>query len=180
MSRTNANIINKTTRLKIVFGLIFVCIFSTSSFAQLTITKNRDLSFGSFAVPASGGTVTVQSTQAENRTASAGVILIANAPGQSAEFTISASGGGKARNITNYNINITIQPRLTPGTQTVSLQLLSPISPTSPPSPPYTLTNNSSKVIYIGGTLTMGSPFSANPAGTYVGEFTISVIYNQN
>lgn len=175
MSRTNANIINKTTRLKIVLVLIFVCISSTSSFAQLTITKNRDLSFGSFAVSASGGTVTVQSTLAGTRTASAGIILIPSAPGQSAQFTISATGGGKARNITAYNINITVQPKLTTGSQTVALQLLTPSF-----NPPYSLNNNSSQIIYIGGTLTAGSPFTANPVGTYVGEFTISVIYNQN
>jgi hypothetical protein len=162
----------KKTKLSFMGLFLFLfCINSTPIFSQLTIVKNRDLLFGEFYAPLSGtGSVTVPNTSATGQRTTSNIIL-SGTGGQSAQFTISATGGGKARNITNITVSVNTQPIL--GSNSLSLV------PSAPSETSFTLTNNSTRVIYVGGTLTVGT-ITSNPSGVYTGQITINVTWNQN
>lgn len=135
------------------------------SFAQSAV-KNQDLTFGTFCpTSSSGGTVSVSSTG--TRSATGNILLFASSFTQ-ATFTFSA--GSRNRNVFSITTN---SPRtlLRTGGGSMTLTLGTP-SPAS-----FTVNRNNTRVISIGGTLTVGS-ITANPPGSYSGTFALTFNFN--
>ena len=123
------------------------------------------LRFGAFFQSTSGGTVIVSPSGIRTST---GAVVLTTVGGYSygaAEFDIVASPGTL--------INIVNGPDVTlfgsaGGSMTLHIGNSSPVSPlVTTVSPP------SYNAIYIGGTLTVGSPV-ANPTGSYSGSFSVT------
>lgn len=80
----------------VVLLLLFFLDFPASLMAQVTlpisITKSRDMNFGTIAVSSGGGTVIL--SPSESRTATGGVILISyTGPVSAAQFTVTGEPG---------------------------------------------------------------------------------------
>lgn len=131
---------------------------------KVRVTKIQDLSFGAFCIgPMGGGTVVIPSVG--SRSATGDVILFPTDNGGPAIIRLT---NGRQRLVT---ITVNNVVNLTDGAgHSLTLQI-NDIYPTSPYIPP-----DGDSYSYIGGTITVGSQ-STNPAGNYVGSFTVT--YNQ-
>ena len=133
----------------------------------ITVTvTSQGLSFGTFTQGASGGTVTVTATG--TRSATGDVVLLSLTPLHSAAMYEVVGNPGTLVSLLNG------PDVFLPGSNGGSLQLTvgasEPVSPfvitTIPPV---------STLLYVGGTLTIGSPAS-NPPGSFSGTFDITFI----
>lgn len=155
----------KAKYLTPLFCILLLSFFCLPAFSQVTVTKLQDLSFGTFFATTSGtGTVTISNTGARS---SSGVVLITSTFNQ-AIFRLRATKGKK--NITAINVG-TINLSGSNG-GTVSL-----VFGTPDPAAPFSMNNNTNRDVSIGGVLTVGT-VASNPAGSYSGTFTFTVIYN--
>lgn len=133
----------------------------------ITVTvTSQGLSFGTFTQGAAGGTVTVTATG--TRSATGDVVLLSLTPlHSSAMYEVVGNPGTLVSLLNGPDVFL-------PGSNGGSLQLTigasEPVSPfvitTLPPVATY---------LYVGGTLTIGSPAS-NPPGSYSGTFDITFI----
>lgn len=149
--------------------ICLIIIFAASynvSFAQ-SVVKNQDLTFGTFCpTSSSGGTVTVSNTGI--RSATGNVFLFASSYTQ-ATFTFSA--GNRNRNIYSITTNSPRTLLRTGGGGSMTLTL----GPRSPAT--FTVNKNNTRLISVGGTLTVGS-IVANPPGNYSATFALTFNYN--
>jgi hypothetical protein len=124
------------------------------------------LGFGAFTQGAAGGTVTINS--GGSRSSTGDVILLGlGIPFSTAEYQIVGNQGTVVSILNGPDVSL---PGSGGGSMILHLGNTSPLSPfvitTIPPA--FTL-------LYIGGTLTVGSP-AANPPGNYSGTFNITFI----
>ncbi len=131
----------------------------------VTVTA-QGLSFGTFTQGAAGGTVTVTATG--TRTATGDVVLLSLTPlHSSAMYEVVGNPGTLVSLLNGADVFL-------PGSNGGSIQLTigasEPVSPfvitTLPPI---------ATLLYVGGTLTIGSP-ALNPPGSYSGTFDITFI----
>jgi spore coat protein U-like protein len=142
---------------------------STSTvIAPIAITKAADLSFGSFGVGATGGTVTVSPNG--TRAVSGGAVAAGGSP-TAAQFNVTGEAG------MGYGITLGGTTVLTDGSNTMNFTPISDTSAsaiTSGTVAAGSLTGGAQS-IYVGGVLTVGAN---QPAGTYNGTVTATVEYN--
>lgn len=164
---------NNALKVKYFFLLfILLPVFCTELIAQeppprpIVVTPVQNLGFGAFSQGISGGTVSVSSGGL--RTATGDVILL------NLGFSFTAAVyhlvGNPGTVVSLLNGPDVPLPGSGGGSMTLHIGNSNPLSPfvitTVPPS--YT-------VLYLGGTLTVGSP-GANPPGSYSGSFNITFI----
>lgn len=150
--------------LKFFISVLLFFMFSLPAHSQITVTKIQDLSFGSFFATTSGtGTVTISNTGTRS---SSNVILVTSTFNQ-AIFRLSARGKQNIASYTIGNINLT-------GSNGGSVSLT---FGTPTPAAPYSMNNNATQDVSVGGTLTI-STSASNPPGTYSGTFTFTVVTN--
>lgn len=148
--------------------ILLLCIFQVA-WAQeppprpLRITVDQNLGFGAFYHGAGGGTVTVNTDL--SRVATGDVVLLTM--GYSYSPAIYRIIGTPGRIISLLNPGNIILPGSNGGTLRLNL------NNSNPPSPFVTIPGP--LLLYIGGTLTVGSPAS-NPPGSYSGTFNITFI----
>ncbi len=153
--------------------LIFINLLAVAGYAQqppprpisVSVNPSLGLRFGAFFQSSSGGTVTVSASGI--RTSTGGVVLttIGGFTYGTAEFDIVASPGTLISILNGPDVTLY-------GSAGGSLTLH--IGSSSPSSPLVTTVNPPSyNSIYIGGTLTVGSPV-ANPSGSYSGSFYVT------
>lgn len=127
----------------------------------VSVTKVQDLSFGTFSMPNSGGTIVMPANG--SRRATGDIVLVPSGSGFSAIFDVVTDN-------TNL-ITITIEDvvNLTNGTggfMTVQIDDTYPVSPFTPVV--------GQNLVKVGGTLTVGTQ-SSNPAGAYSGSFEVTI-----
>lgn len=131
----------------------------------VTVSVIENLSFGAFYQGPGGGTVTID--PAGTRTSGGDVVLLGmSIIYTAAHYTIVGHAGTVVS--LSFIPNVTLSG---PGTMTLTLDSSNPVSP-------FPLINHKPLLnhLYIGGTLTVGSPLS-NPPGAYTGTFNIT--FNQ-
>jgi hypothetical protein len=134
----------------------------------ITISKNADLAFGSFAPGATIGTVTVSPNG--TRAVSGGVVAMGGAA-TAAQFAVSGQDGS------TYSITLGGSTSLTSGGDSMtftSISALTASAATSGNVTSGTLTGGA-QTIYVGGVLDVAAN---QPAGTYTGTVTATVEYN--
>ncbi|QOY93891.1 DUF4402 domain-containing protein [Massilia sp. UMI-21] len=134
----------------------------------ISITKGADLSFGSFASSAAGGTVTV--TPGGTRSVSGGVTA-AGGTASAARFDVSGSGS------LTYSIVLGGDASLSDGSNSMAFTSISDLSASASTSGNVSSGTLSAgaQSIFVGGILTVGA---SQPAGTYTGSVTATVEYN--
>lgn len=153
----------------LIFSVFLLFIASGTTYAQgvedpprpITVTTEAGISFGAFS-HTTGGTITINAASADgNRTASVGIIPLGmSIPVHRAYFKINGIAGTV--------VNLSFNPN-------VSLGSLSMVIDSTYPLSPFPLQITGDNLIYVGGTLTVGSGAAA---GTYNGTFTIDFIQN--
>jgi len=147
-------------RPSLLILVAIVSLPSALSAAALAITKNADLTFGSF-VGGGGyaGSVTVDTAGA--RSASGAILLLGGQPFAAARFTISGNAG------THYSMTLPASAVVTSGAVQATLSQLTTSIPTSG-----TLPTEGSVTFTVGGTVTVNT---TQNNGTYSGTFDIVV-----
>jgi hypothetical protein len=161
--------IHTSTTISVIVGLILVCICFSANAQEypprpMQVSTIQNLSFGAFIQGNIGGKVIIDPQGSRTVT---GDLIPANM-GYSyypAIFQIDAIPGTL--------INIVFGPDVTlngsnGGTLTLHVD-------TSLPSSPFINTKNTSTQVRIGGTLTVSNSI-ANPAGNYIGNFSITFV----
>ncbi len=141
---------------------LIIALQAELSLAALTVTKDRDLSFGAFVPTSNAGTVTIAATDAGARTYT-NVVLFSQGSGagiSSAKFAVTGGTANYICNITLPNINITRSG----GTMALSF--------TRDPASTITLSSSGAGTIYVGGTINVSS---SQTVGSYSGTLTITV-----
>lgn len=132
----------------------------------IDISKDRDLSFGTFAVNSTGGTVVVAATDAGTRSQTQGVSLQAGGTVSSAKFTVSGYDNS------TYTVSMPASLTISNGTpaEDMTVDLVKSVGATA------TLDGSGESVIYVGGTLTAAAN---QPAGEYsnANDLKITVDY---
>ena len=164
------NLVKRKHAILMICGTILLVVSHVQAFAQeqppkpitVTVITSQNLSFGTFIQNGSSGTVTV--TAQGMRTATGSVIL----PNISSNVTPALFEVGA---IPGTLITISNGPPATlwGGGFSMTMQ----IGASNPQSP--FITTGAITPVTIGGTLTVG-PLSANPAGNYIGPFTVTFI----
>lgn len=122
------------------------------------IFKDRDLSFGAFAVEGVG-TVTVAADSGGNRSRTGDIVLIGSNTDRCALFTITGASKRFAANFDVQPANIAYLANNVPIAFTIGYENQDSAANTK---------------VYVGGTLTLAG---TEPAGTYTANATISVAY---
>jgi hypothetical protein len=157
-------------------GILLTLLFLTLSLASiaqeppprpLVVTPTpQGLVFGAFTQGASGGTVTVNSGSLRSSTGDVILLGLGIAP-LAAEYQLVGNPGTVVSILNGPDASLSGSGG---GSMILHLGATSPLSPfvitTIPPA--FTL-------LYIGGTLTVGSP-AANPPGNYSGTFDVTFI----
>ncbi|MDP4291283.1 MAG: DUF4402 domain-containing protein [Bacteroidota bacterium] len=173
----NKHIIKRLTFFAI--GFLLLILNTTVIMAEIPPTPvvGRPLLFGNFInnVSSEGtGTITMSADASSNVTASSGIILLNSAPRQSAIVTAYYT-----KHTSYHSVTVTFDPSVYLKNGTSYSVQFTP----SPTTPNNSFNFNNSKNdtgsidIYIGGTLTVGSP-SVNPAGSYSGQIKVYLTYN--
>ncbi len=131
--------------------------------AQVALTKNSDLNFGSMVAGSSAGTVTVSPTGAVSSTGGVTLVLASTTP---ATYTLTRGRSG------NPSMQYTIQ---LPTTVTISSGANSMTVGGFQNTPPTTgnLPKSASIPIGVGATLDVGAN---QPSGSYSGSFLMTVV----
>jgi len=135
----------------------------------ISITAPVNLSFGSFAVGGTSGTVTL--TPGGARTAAGGVTLAGGTAG-AARFDVAGSAS------LTYSIAFSGAATLSDGTNSMNFTRISDTSAsaiTSGDATNGTLSAGGAQSIFVGGVLAVNAN---QPAGTYTGSVTATVEYN--
>lgn len=146
--------------LIIVFGIYLFLLYNLPLKAQTKIDVTQALSFGTFYTGSTGGTVIMPSVGSRQATGS--VVLFQSDPGNPA--------------IVNFRIKRTQIITITSGgpvylTNGSGGSMLLEINDFFPASP---FSAKNSAEVYIGGTLTVGSP-ATSTAGNYIGTFDFTI-----
>ena len=134
----------------------------------VAISKNADLSFGSFAPGATSGTVTV--SRNNTRAVSGGVVALGSGA-TAAQFAVTGQDGS------TYSITLGGSTSLTSGSDTMTFTSISDLTASAATSGNVTggTLTGGAQTIYVGGVLDVG----ANQAGgTYTGPGTAPAAYN--
>lgn len=163
----------KTTLLRLLMITGTILALTQSAFAQeppprpIRINPTAQiLSFGAFYHGSSGGTVTIDPSG--SRTATGDVVLLGMGYSYSpAMFEVHAHRGTVISILAGPPVNL-------PGSNGGSIQL---VIGSTIPGPTFVSTVNFNVAIplYVGGTISAGSP-AANPPGTYSGTFNITLV----
>lgn len=143
----------RTERLKFLITVV----------TPVSVTKTRDLSFGTVTSTGTAGTITVPAVRTGTNTATGGASTVTN--GTSGEFAIS----GAAQTAVVMSVSPTPLTLTGPGSASMTASAWT-MSPTSP----VTLPNNGSQTVYVGGTLNVGA---SQAQGSYSGIVTFTVNY---
>jgi hypothetical protein len=161
-------------KIRAIFLLCIIFMASGNlnlSAQNVTITVLQPLNFGTFYPGLFGGTVSVSSSG--SRTSTGTVILIndsQNTP-ENLSVRLTASKG----NTTFYQITFS-SPIILTGSNGGSLTLTMGTPNPDPASSTISVKQNNPATINFGGTLQVGG-ITANPNGTYTGQFTVNFIY---
>ncbi len=131
--------------------------------AQIALTKNADLNFGSMVSGTSAGTVTVTSTGAVSSTGGVTLVPSTTAP---ADFTLS---NGPAGGPHIYLIQLPSSVTITSGGNSMVVNNFDNTAPTLG-----IIANSSSRSIGVGATLNVGAN---QPSGTYTGTYLMMVAF---
>lgn len=130
---------------------------------QISVTNVQGLSFGTFYPGTGVSTVTINPNG--TRTVTGSVIAAGSSSFSPAIFEIKVHPGSYARIVFGPDVILT-------GSSGGSMSMhVGPINKTNP----FYVPPPGRETIQVGGTLTVG-PVSANPAGSYVGTFSITLI----
>lgn len=168
--KISGNIMSSKKLFLIIFPVIFIFFAGPLAAQQdppipITVSVVENLSFGAFYQGSGGGSVTID--PAGTRTSGGDVVLL----GMSIIFTAAHyTIVGNAGTVISLSFN-PINSLTGPGTMSLTLDSSNPVSP-------FPLMNHKPLLnhLYIGGTLTVGTPLS-NPPGAYSGTFDIT--FNQ-
>ncbi|NTU68594.1 MAG: DUF4402 domain-containing protein [Chlorobiaceae bacterium] len=130
----------------------------------LSVSKSRDLTFGTIAPGTSAGTVTIGTGSSADRSATGGVQLVTSTHA-SAAFTVTGLTGA------TYSVSVPVSANLSDGashSMTVS-------GFTTDHSAGTTLPATGGDPFTVGGTLNVAA---GQAAGTYSGSFAVNVSYN--
>ena len=144
------------------YGIILFLLCNLTLKAQIKVAVIQDISVGIFYTGSTGGTVTMPSIGSRQATGS--VVLFQTDPGNPAIIKIKF-GGTKIITLTVGNIE-----NLTNGSGGLMTMQIDDFYPTFPTN----FNGTGGNDVYIGGTLTVGSP-STSPAGNYIGSFEITI-----
>lgn len=176
---SNTNLVKRKHAILVICGTILLVMSNMPAFAQeeqqekqqkepkkpieVTVSPSQHLSFGTFIQSGTSGAVTVSAQG--GRTATGSVIL-----SNISSIVTPALFEVKARPHTLITIVNGGDATLTGSNEgTLTLHIGG-----SDPRSPFT-TKSAYTTVTIGGTLTVG-PLSANPAGAYVGSFSVTFI----
>ena len=159
-----------------IFTVGFLILFLNALIvdAQFAPTLQNNMLFGSFInnVPVGSTVHLVLASDATGTvTADPGLIEITSAPQSAACMRIYF-----AKKDTHHAVTITYGPSVSLKNGSYSILFTPPVS-TKTTDASWSNSSTSYQDIYIGGTLTIGSP-SVNPAGTYSGTFKVYYTYN--
>jgi hypothetical protein len=157
-------------RLPLFCGLLFLAFFEpTGMKAQPPLRVNvvQDLSFGSFVIGASGGTITI--TPEGTRTTTGTIVHLANSTEAPAIFEVSKPGSSKKQ----VNIVFPVSAYLTRsgGSERIVVNNFKSDKPSGFWSSLF-LTQR----VNVGATLTVQG-LSTNPPGNYTGTFSVTFAY---
>lgn len=148
-------------------GLVLLLLTHLSAYAQLSVTKTQDLTFGTFYPVGSGGSITV--TSSGSRSATSNVVLLSTPAATPAVFELYA--GNRKRTIWSVTNSSSVTLNRSGGGGSMTMFLGSPSSGTY-----FTISRYSYKIVQIGGTLYVGS-ITSNPPGDYSGSFYVTFNY---
>lgn len=153
------------TRLRSILLLAAIAwvVGSSRASAQISLTKNTDLNFGSMVSGPSAGTVTVSITGAVSSTGGVTLVPATTAP---AEFTLSNGPTGGAH---IYLIQVPSSVTITSGANSMVVNNFDNTAPNLG-----IINNSTSRTIFVGATLNVG----ANQAsGLYTGTYLMMVSF---
>lgn len=150
-----------------ILSLLFILLFSMPLNAQVKLTIDQGLNFGSLYPVGSGGTVTISDDGV--RTSTGSVVLFPSTYNES-RFTLSTTRKARYYNVFNLTIQSPITMKRTGGgSMTLYLN-------TDGSNSGWSVSQKNPVTLYMGGTLYVGS-VTANPPGNYSGSFTITANY---
>jgi hypothetical protein len=176
MRKNNVNILYnqafyKREALCFFMSILFSIIFLNSSKAQLfdiNISKTQDLSFGSFYVGASGGTITI--TPEGNRSVTGTIIPLAGSSVFPAIFNVSSTF------VFSRSVHLVFpasaQLTRVGGSQTMTINNFTSNKPTGFNTCLFCAT----VVVRVGGTLQVAN-LTVNPPGNYRGTLNVMFVY---
>lgn len=138
---------------------------SATILTPITLTKKTNLNFGSMTSSASSGTC-VLSTDG-TRSATGGVTLLATAPvAANASFSVGGAAGA------TYTITLPETIAVTAGTNSMTIDTWTAKAASGTTA---TIADSGTDTFTLGGTLNVDAN---QAAGTYTGNFSVSVAYN--
>jgi len=150
-----------------ILTILFILVFSMPLNAQLRLTIDQGLSFGSLYPVGSGGTVTISDYGERSST---GSIVLFPSTYNECRFTMSTTKKLRTYNITYLTIQSPItMARTGGGSMTLYLN-------TDGSNSGWSVSQRNSVTLLMGGTLHVGS-VTANPPGNYSGSFLITAHY---
>lgn len=140
----------------------------------ITVTKDRDLAFGTIVRPSSTGTdgqVSIAATNAGTRSVTNDVVALASPASSSAQFTIAGEGA----QFVSVTIPATVTLERSGGSETLELTVAHNLATPGNTQLDGSLGGDGSTTVYVGGSI----PITTTTAtGDYSKTFTVSAAYN--
>lgn len=136
----------------------------------LTVTKNRDMAFGTIVRPTSGtGSVVLTAAASTARSTTGGAVALASTTATSAQFTLDGEGAQLV------SVVIPAEFNMTSGGNTLTVTTSNNLTNAGAVALDGSLGGAGSTVFYVGGSIPIANDTAT---GTYNGSFTVTASYN--